>query len=88
MLTWTGSAGGAAGAPSLLIQGFGFGIRFARLVRDLDEPGPVRCIIGANDTNATFRFHQIRPGESWNHPDLDSYELDKLIVIDVVPTVR
>ena len=129
VLTWTGSAGGAAGAPSffpdltawecsdssfhledavpvdvvtvddapvvseaaqrtLLIQGFGFGIRFARLVRDLDEPGPVRCIIGANDTNATFRFHQIRPGESWNHPDLDSYELDKLIVIDVVPTVR
>jgi hypothetical protein len=129
VLTWAGSAGGAAGAPSfspdltgwecsdssfhledfvpvgvaviddvpviseaaqrtLLIQGLGFGIRFACLVRDLDEPGPVRCIIGANGTNATFRFHQIREGERWNDPDLDSYNLDKLIVIDIVPPVR
>ena len=42
-----------------LIQGLGFGIRFACLVRDRDQPGPVRCIIGTNGTNATFRF--IRP---------------------------
>jgi len=129
VLTWSGSTGGAAGAPSffpdltawecsdssfhledivpvdvaivddapvigeaaqrtLLMQGLGFGIRFTRLVRDLDEPRPVRCIIGANDTNATFRFHQIRRGESWNHADLDSYQLDKLIVIDIAPFVR
>lgn len=129
VLTWAGSAGDAAGAPSifpdltgwecsdssfhledfvpvdvaiidgapvvseaaqrtLLIQGLGFGLRFARLVRDLDEPGPVRCIIGANDTNATFRFHQIREDEHWNDPDLDRYKLDKMIVIDIVPSVR
>lgn len=74
-----------AAQRTLLIQGLGFGLRFARLVRDLDEPGPVRCIIGANDTNATFRFHQIRDGENWNDPDLDSYKLDKMIVIDIVP---
>jgi hypothetical protein len=73
---------------ALLIRGLGFGIRFARLVRDLDEPGPVRCIIGANGTNATFRFHQIREGERWNDPDLDSYKLDKVIVIEIVPPVR
>jgi hypothetical protein len=54
---------GEAAQRMLLIQGPGFGIRFARLVHDLDEPGPVRCIIGANDTNATFRFHQVREGE-------------------------
>jgi hypothetical protein len=129
VLTWAGSAGGAAGAPSffpdltawecsdssfhledfvpvdvaiiddapvlseaaqrtLLLQGLGFGIRFACLVRDLDEPGPVRCITGANDTNATFRFHQVRADERWNDPDLDSYKLDKVIVIDIVPPVR
>jgi len=63
-----------AAQRTLLIQGLGFGIRFARLVRDLDKPGPVRCI-DANDTNATFRFHQIRDGESWNDPDLDNYKL-------------
>ncbi|WP_187452000.1 hypothetical protein [Streptomyces parvus] len=42
----------------------------------------MRCIIGANDTNATFRFHQSRPGESWNHPDLDSYQMDRMVLID------
>lgn len=73
---------------TLLIQGLSFGIRFARLVSDLDEPGPARCIIGTNDTNATFRFHQIREGERWNDPDLDSYKLDKMIVIDIAPPVR
>jgi hypothetical protein len=131
VLTWAGSAGGAAGSPSffpdltawefsdssfhlddfvpvdvaiiddapviseaaqrtLLIQGLGFAIRFACLVRDLDEPGPVRCITGANDTNATFRFHQVRAGEHWNDPDPDpdSYKLDKVIVIDIVPPAR
>jgi hypothetical protein len=77
-----------AAQRALLIQGLGFGFRFARLVRDLDEPGPVRCIIGANGTNATFRFHQIREGEHWNDPNLDSYTLDKMIVIDIVPPVR
>lgn len=54
----------------------------------LPEPGAVRCIIGANETNTTFRFHQIRPGERWNRPDLDDYKLDKMIVIDVKPAVR
>jgi hypothetical protein len=94
VLTWSGSTGGAAGAPSFFPDltawecSDSFGIRFTRLVRDLDEPRPVRCIIGANDTNATFRFHQIRRGESWNHADLDSYQLDKLIVIDIAPFVR
>ena len=28
----------------------------------------MRCIIAVKDTNGTFRFHQIRPGESWNSP--------------------
>jgi hypothetical protein len=68
---------------TLLIQGLTFGVRFALLVYALEELGPVRCIIGANETNATFRFHQIRPGERWNMPDLDSYKLDKMIVIDI-----
>lgn len=77
-----------AAQRTLLIHGLGFGLRFARLVRGLDEPGPVRCITGANDTNATFRFHQIREGEHWNDPNLDRYKLDKMIVIDIAPTVR
>jgi hypothetical protein len=39
----------------------------------------------ANMTNATFRFHQIRPGERWNLPDLDQFRLDKIIEIDTEP---
>ena len=45
----------------------------------------MRCIIAVNDTNGTFRFHQIRPSESWNSPDLDAHREDKMIVVDIEP---
>lgn len=77
-----------ADQKTLLINGLAFGFRFAQLVRSIDEPSPVRCIIAASETNATFRFHQIRPGERWNLPDLDGYKLDKLIVIDIQPSAN
>ena len=32
----------------------------------------VRCVVAANSTNGTFRFHRARPGESWLVADLDS----------------
>jgi hypothetical protein len=69
----------------LLLHGVAFALQFSRLVYALDQPSSVRCIIGANDTNATFRFHQIRQGEYWNTPDLDSYRQDKMIVLDIEP---
>jgi hypothetical protein len=69
----------------LLRQGLALAIRFRALVYQLQEPVPVRCIIGANSTNATFRFHRIRPGERWNAPDLDRFENEKVIVIDIEP---
>ena len=69
----------------LLLHGLAFALQFSRLVYALDSPGPVRCIVGANDTNATFRFHQIREGEHWNLPDLDSYRQDRMIVLDIEP---
>jgi hypothetical protein len=72
----------------LLSHGIVFATGFARLVYALDPPGPVRCIITANETNATFRFHQIRPGERWNLPDLDQYRLDKVIEIDTQPATH
>jgi hypothetical protein len=65
------------------------GLRFAwevlRLARALPEPVAVRCIVGANSSNGTFRFHRARPGESWLNPDIDAYTLDKLIVVDSGP---
>ena len=72
----------------LLSHGIVFAMGFARLVYALDPPGPVRCIIAANETNATFRFHQIRPGERWNLPDLDQFRLEKVIEIDTEPATR
>ncbi|WP_242902366.1 hypothetical protein [Actinomadura terrae] len=69
----------------LLLHGLAFAFEFSRLVYALDPPSPVRCILGANDSNATFRFHQIRPGQFGHAPDLDTYRLDKMIVLDVEP---
>lgn len=69
----------------MLRHGLGFALEVVRLVRALPEPVAVRCIVSANSTNGTFRFHRARPGESWLHPDLDTYLLDKLIVVDSGP---
>lgn len=49
----------------LLRQGIAFGLQLRRLVYQLDAPTPVRSIVSANETNATFRFHRIRTGEYW-----------------------
>jgi len=69
----------------LLTQALIFAARFARLVFDLAQPPAVRCIINANETCSTFRFNQIRSGEHWNLPDLDTYKLDKMILVDIGP---
>lgn len=69
----------------LLLHGIAFALEFGQLVYELEQPGPVRCIVATNETNATFRFHQIRPGEFWNYPDLDRYKLEMMVVIDFEP---
>lgn len=69
----------------LLLHGIAFAMEFRRLITKLDRPGPLRCIVGANESNATFRFHQIRASESWHNTDLDSYRMDKLVVLDLKP---
>lgn len=69
----------------LLLHGITFALELRRLVDALEHRTPVRCITSANETNATFRFHQVRPNESWNTPDLDSYQLEKIAVLDFVP---
>lgn len=73
------------GQRVLLLHGLAFALVLSRSVYALDPPGPVRCIISVNSTNGTFRFHQIRPGEGWNVPDLDSYLSDKMLVLDIDP---
>ncbi len=66
----------------MLRHGLGFALEVVRLVRALPEPVAVRCVVSANSTNGTFRFHLARRGESWLHPDVDTYSPDKLIVAD------
>ncbi|MFH9799243.1 hypothetical protein [Streptomyces virginiae] len=73
------------GQRVLLLHGIAFALELRQLVAVLDRPGPVRCIVSANETNATFRFHQVRDGERWNRPDLDGYRLDRMVVIDLAP---
>ncbi|GIH69559.1 hypothetical protein [Sphaerimonospora thailandensis] len=55
------------------------------LIQALPEPVPVRCVINANDTAATFRFHQIRSGEDWVNLELDEYRMDMMVVVDRHP---
>ena len=48
------------------------GITLARIVREaarrLPDPPPTCCIITTNNTNGVFKFHQLRPGETYLPP--------------------
>lgn len=66
----------------MLSCGVVFSFSIAQLVHGLDDPVQVRCILSANSSSGTFRFHRVRPGQSWLASDLDSYQHEKLIVID------
>lgn len=66
----------------LLTHGITLALHICRLSGGLQPPVPIRCIVSANTSNATFRFHRIRAGQKANHPDLDGYTLEKMIVID------
>jgi hypothetical protein len=55
------------------------------LAAGLPDRPPICCITSTNDTNGIFRFHQLRPGESWLHDDLDQYAQEMLIVIESRP---
>jgi len=70
----------------MLRHGLGFALEVVRLVNALDDPMPVCCIVGANSTNGTFRFHRARPGEAWLNADLDAYRFEKVIAVDSGPT--
>lgn len=70
----------------MLRHGLGFALEIVRLVREMPEQVEVRCILSANSTNGTFRFHRARPAESWLNDDLDAYTLDKMIVVDSRPS--
>ncbi|MBB2933514.1 hypothetical protein FHX82_000534 [Amycolatopsis bartoniae] len=73
------------GQRILLSQGLALALALREQVYALTPVVPVRCIVAANETNGTFRFHQIRPGEGWNVPDLDLYQSDKVLVVDIEP---
>jgi hypothetical protein len=58
---------------------------FERLAGELHPPIPLRCITGTNETNGVFRFHRIRPEETWPADDLDGYDEAALVVLDFHP---
>jgi hypothetical protein len=68
----------------LLLHAVAFALEFSKLVYALEPLTPVRCIISAGDTNATFRFHQIRPDQGW-YTHLDRFRQEKMIVLDIEP---
>ncbi|RJO73408.1 hypothetical protein D5S18_19460 [Nocardia panacis] len=72
----------------LLLHGIALARALTEHVYRLAPRVGVRFIIDANDTDATFRFHRIRPGEEWNLPDLDTYINSKPVVIDIEPFDR
>jgi hypothetical protein len=70
----------------MLRHGLALSLIVGELARALPDRPATCCIIGANDTNGTFRFHQLRPGERWIGEDLDLYLDDMLIVIEDQPS--
>lgn len=66
----------------LLQQGLTLGWELCALGRGLPEPVALRCIASVGDGNGTFRFHRIRPGQQWLHPDLDGYLLERVVVVE------
>ncbi|NUP53552.1 MAG: hypothetical protein HOW97_40455 [Catenulispora sp.] len=77
---------GEADQVLMLRHGLGFAYEVVRLVGELPVPVPVRCVIGADSTGGTFRFHRARLGESWLAADLDAYRRQKIIAVDSGPT--
>ncbi|MFC6012423.1 hypothetical protein [Nocardia lasii] len=75
---------GLDGQRTLLRQGIALARELGHMATALSTPIPLRCIIATNETNGTFRFHRIRPDESWLNDDLDRYEADHLVVIDLL----
>ncbi|MFD3745963.1 hypothetical protein [Nocardia sp. NPDC058633] len=67
---------------TLLRQGIALAREVGRLAGELSTPLPLRCIVAIDETNGTFRFHRIRPNESWLLDDLDSYDRGCVVVID------
>jgi hypothetical protein len=42
-----------------------------------------RVIVSISNCDCTVRFHQIRPGESWISENLEGYESEAILVLDV-----
>ncbi len=70
---------------TLLRQGVALAREVGRLAGELSTPIPLRCVIATGETNGTFRFHRIRPEESWLVDDLDRYSRDYVVVVDFLP---
>ncbi|MFC7625014.1 hypothetical protein [Microlunatus sp. GCM10028923] len=69
----------------MLRQGLKFAHEVVQLARALDAP--VRCLVSVARDSGTFRFHRVRPGETWAMADLDTYTFGapKLIEVDSGP---
>ncbi|MCX4823716.1 hypothetical protein OG883_28350 [Streptomyces sp. NBC_01142] len=65
----------------LLQHGFALATEVCRLAGALEPPVPVQCLVSANDSSATFRFHRMRAGESWVAADLDAYRSEKIVTV-------
>lgn len=68
------------------------GIALARIVRDLaeqlpDNP-PTFCITAVNESNGTFRFHELRDGENWLDNNLNAYPNELIIAIESRPAPK
>jgi hypothetical protein len=69
------------------------GIALARVIRELAEEQaedlsgqpPICCITAVNETNGTFRFHQLRDGENWLDDNLSAYPNELIIAIESRP---
>lgn len=72
----------------LLHYGIEFLLKFTALAQALDPPVPLRCILAGSERSVTFRFHQIRPAETWDPNNPWNFSPEKVIVADIAPEPR
>jgi hypothetical protein len=75
-------------SPDELREAFAFAQQLAALLKT--APGPFMIIVSQHlaTSEATVRFHKIRPDEAWLADDLESYADEAIIAIVAADLVR
>ena len=71
------------GTSESLLSCLGYVVVLEALLIREGKGNRFRIIVGVTDSDFTVRFHQVRNGESWTSENLEDYESEAMLLIDV-----